>query len=126
MAKIMLVDDDQITQSVLVRILERNGHDVVVAQTGKEATERAKDVLPALIVMDMNMPEMDGLEATRLIKRDDKTKHIPVLLLSIHSMPSYLIKASTIDESCNDYDTKPIDVGRFMSKVNTLLTPVVS
>lgn len=67
------------------------------------------------------MPEMDGLEATRLIKKNPITAHIPVITLSAHAMPSYVAKAKAFDGSCDDYDTKPIDLNRLLGKIEALL-----
>lgn len=121
MTKILLVDDDEMNRDMLSRRLIRKDYTVVFAVNGQEGVEKATSELPDLILMDMNMPEMDGLEATRLIKKNPITAHIPVITLSAHAMPSYVAKAKAFDGGCDDYDTKPIDLNRLLGKIEALL-----
>lgn len=121
MTKILLVEDDEMSRDMLVRRLERKKYTVSIALNGEEAVMKAIAESPDLILMDMNMPEMDGLEATRLIKRNPTTAHIPVITLSAHAMPSYVAKAKVFDGGCDDYDTKPVDIDRLTGKIEALL-----
>jgi len=121
MAKILLVEDDEINRDMLSRRLTRKSYTVVFAFDGKEGVEKSISELPDLILMDMNMPEMDGLEATRLIKKNPITAHIPIITLSAHAMPSYVAKAKVFDGGCDDYDTKPVDIDRLIGKIEALL-----
>jgi two-component system, cell cycle response regulator DivK len=121
MAKILLVEDDEMNRDMLSRRLERKNYTVTLALNGQEAVEKAQAELPDLILMDMNMPEMDGLEATRLIKKNPATAHIPVLVVSAHAMPSYVAKAKASEGGCDDYDTKPVDIERLTAKIEALL-----
>ena len=122
MSKILLVEDDEMNRDMLSRRLIRKGYTVVFALNGQEGIEKATSELPDLILMDMNMPEMDGLEATRLIKKNPTTSHIPVITLSAHAMPSYVAKAKAFDGGCDDYDTKPVDLDRLLGKIEALIS----
>jgi CheY-like chemotaxis protein len=122
MSKILLVEDEEMNRDMLSRRLMRKNYTVVLAVNGVESVEKAEAELPDLILMDMNMPEMDGLEATRLIKKNPATAHIPVLILSAHAMPSYVAKANQFAGGCDDYDTKPVDIDRLIGKIEALLT----
>jgi twitching motility two-component system response regulator PilH len=80
--KVLIVDDTQADRSSLERIVSDAGHQVVLAMSGAQAIERAKRDKPDLILMDVNMPEIDGFAATRMLKADDETKHIPIVFVS--------------------------------------------
>ncbi len=121
MKKILLVEDDEMSRDMLSRRLVRKNYSVIFALNGQEAIDQASAELPDLILMDMNMPEMDGLEATRLIKKNPTTSHIPVITLSAHAMPSYVAKAKAFEGCCDDYDTKPVDLDRLIGKIEALL-----
>jgi CheY-like chemotaxis protein len=116
MAKILLVEDDEMNWDMLSRRLQRQGHDVVVALDGEQAVEMARSELPALILMDISLPVMDGWEATRRIKAFPETQTIPIIALTAHALPEDREKA--LEAGCNDYDTKPIDFKRLMDKID--------
>src|SRR5215211_2224158 len=86
MAKILLVEDNEMNRDMLTRRLERRGHEVLVAVDGAQGLALAQDQLPGLILMDMSLPVMDGWEATRQIKADPATSSIPVIALTAHAM----------------------------------------
>ena len=121
MAKILLVEDDETNRDMLSRRLIRKNYAVVMAVNGTEGVRMAKSERPDIILMDMNMPEMDGLEATRLIKHNPLTAHIPIIILSAHAMPSYVAKAKISEGGCDDYDTKPVDIERLVGKIEAVL-----
>lgn len=116
MAKILLVEDDEMNWDMLSRRLQRQGHDVVLAFDGEQAVEMARSELPALILMDISLPVMDGWEATRRIKAYPETQAIPIIALTAHALPEDREKA--LEAGCNDYDTKPIDFKRLMDKID--------
>lgn len=119
MSKILLVEDNEMNRDMLARRLQRTGFEVVVAVNGQEAIELASSEMPALILMDLSLPVLDGWEATRRIKADPKTASIPVIALTAHAI------ASDRDEAlacgCDDFDTKPIDMKRLLDKINAFL-----
>lgn len=122
MAKILLLEDNEINRDMLTRRLKRKGYDVVVGHDGSEALPKALAESPDLILMDMSMPVMDGWEATCALKRNTQVKNIPVIALTAHAMAGDEEKAMAA--GCDDYDTKPIDFSRLTSKIEALLPTV--
>lgn len=119
MAKILLVEDNEMNRDMLSRRLERKGFQVVIAIDGGEGVAKAKSEKPDLILMDLSLPVMDGLQATAQIKADPETRPIPVLALTAHAMADDRAKA--LAAGCEDYDTKPIELPRLLEKIEKLL-----
>ena len=119
MTKVLLVEDNEMNRDMLSRRLERKGFDVVFALDGQAAVELAGSETPDVILMDMSLPVMDGWEATRRIKADDKLKSIPIIALTAHAMSGDREKA--LEVGCEEYDTKPVDFPRLVEKINKLL-----
>jgi two-component system cell cycle response regulator DivK len=119
MAKILLVEDNEMNRDMLSRRLIRNGHEVSLAIDGQQGADMAMSQLPDLILMDMSLPVIDGWEATRRIKANDATRKIPVIALTAHAMAGDREKA--IEVGCDDYDTKPVEISRLLGKIASLL-----
>ena len=119
MAKILLVEDNEMNRDMLSRRLQRRGHDLVVAGDGAAGVAKARSEAPDLILMDMSLPVLDGWEATRQIKADPATGDIPIIALTAHAMSADREKA--LAAGCDDYDTKPIEFPRLIGKVDALL-----
>ena len=119
MKRILLVEDHEMNRDMLSRRLRRKGFEVIEAQDGMEGIEMAKGHLPHLILMDMSLPVLDGWEATRRLKDDSSTAHIPVIGLSAHAMSGDRQKG--LSAGCDDYDTKPIDFKRLLGKINAMI-----
>jgi two-component system, cell cycle response regulator DivK len=119
MAKILLVEDNEMNRDMLSRRLERKGFQVVMAADGQQGVDLAMSEGPDLILMDMDVPIVDGWEATRRVKADASTRGIPVIALTAHAMVGDRDKAMAA--GCDDYDTKPIDFPRLLGKIQTLL-----
>lgn len=119
MPKILLVEDNEMNRDMLSRRLERRGYEVVLAVDGPSGVEMAQTQAPDLVLMDMSLPVLDGWEATRRLKADDATKHIPIIALTAHAMSSDRDKA--LDAGCDDYDTKPVELPRLLMKIEALL-----
>ena len=119
MSLILLVEDNEMNRDMLSRRLKRKGFELVFAEDGVVAVENAKQHMPALILMDVSLPEMDGLEATKLIKRDPATANIPIIALTAHAMDGD--RERCLAAGCNDYDTKPIELSRLLEKMKALL-----
>ena len=118
MTKILLVEDNEDNRDMLSRRLERKDFTVSLAVDGQDGVDKAKLDLPDLILMDMSLPVMDGWEATKILKADSETAHIPVIALTAHAMSSDREKA--IEAGCDDYDTKPVDLQRLLDKITKL------
>jgi two-component system, cell cycle response regulator DivK len=119
MPKILYVEDNEDNIYMLVRRLERQGFEVVVARDGEQGVALARSEHPDLIVMDLNMPVLDGWQATRQLKSAPETEAIPVIALSAHAMSGDRERA--LEAGCDDYDTKPVRIDSLMAKIRTLL-----
>jgi CheY-like chemotaxis protein len=119
MARILLVEDNEMNRDMLSRRLVRRGYEVVIAVDGEQGVAMARSEAPALILMDMSLPGLDGWEATRRIKAAPETKRIPVIALTAHAMSGDREKA--IAAGCDDFDTKPVDLDRLLAKIEALL-----
>ncbi len=119
MAKILYVEDNEDNVYMLTRRLRRNGHEVIVAADGEQSLAMARAEAPALILMDLSLPGMDGWEATRRLKATPETRDIPIIALSAHVMTGDKEKA--LAAGCDDYDTKPVDLPRLLEKMAALL-----
>jgi CheY-like chemotaxis protein len=119
MAKILLVEDNEMNRDMLSRRLERRGYQVVCAPDGEQAIALARSEAPALILMDMSLPVLDGWEATRRLKADNATKAIPIIALTAHAMDTDAARAREC--GCDDFDTKPVELPRLLEKIQRLL-----
>jgi two-component system, cell cycle response regulator DivK len=117
--KILLVEDNEMNRDMLSRRLERRGYEVVIAVDGAEGVDKAGTEAPALILMDMSLPVVDGWDATRRIKAAPATRAIPVIALTAHAMSGDREKA--VEAGCDDFDTKPVDLARLLGKIEALL-----
>jgi CheY-like chemotaxis protein len=119
MPRILLVEDNEMNRDMLSRRLQRRGYDVVMAMDGEAAITMAASEQPDLILMDLDLPILDGWEATCRLKREPETSSIPVIALTSHVMISERDKA--IEAGCDDYEAKPIEFERLLRKVQVLL-----
>lgn len=119
MAKILLVEDNEINRDMLTRRLQRQGFEIVCAVDGAEGVAMAKSEMPALILMDVALGAMDGWEATLLIKADPATSHIPIIALTAHALASDRVRS--VEVGCSDFDTKPVDLQRLLGKIRMWL-----
>jgi len=119
MPKILLVEDNELNRDMLSRRLERKGYSVVMAVDGQQGVDLAASEMPDLILMDMSLPVLDGWEATRRIKADERTQKIPLIALTAHAMEGDEQKAK--EAGCDDYDTKPVELPRLLGKIEKRL-----
>jgi len=115
MPRILLVEDDEMSRDMLSRRLARKGFEVVIAADGEQGVAHACSAAPDLILMDLNLPILDGWEAARKLKAIPETRAIPIIALSSHAMEGDRAKA--LAAGCDDYDTKPVEFSRLMEKI---------
>ena len=119
MHKILLVEDNEVNREMLTRRLQRRGFHVCCACDGASGVAMALSEMPHLILMDVALGEMDGWEATQLIKDNPATAAIPIIALTAHALASDRAKAAEV--GCSDFDTKPVDMERLLGKIRVLL-----
>ena len=119
MAKILLVEDHQEIWDFLSRRLKRRGYDVVVAQDGQEGLDKTRSEGPDLLLLDMNLPVMDGWSVAQTLKADVATKGIPIIALTAHAMSGDRDKA--IEAGCDDYHAKPVDFSQLVDQIEKAL-----
>jgi CheY-like chemotaxis protein len=116
---ILVVEDDEMNMDMITQRLRVRGYRILKASNGLLGISLAREESPHLILMDIKLPGIDGWEATRRLKVDPATSHIPVVALTAHAMISDREKAS--QAGCDEYETKPVDFRRLLSKIETLL-----
>jgi two-component system cell cycle response regulator DivK len=119
MVKILLVEDSEQIWDFLSRRLQRKGHEVVLAHDGEQGVNSAKATAPDIVLLDMNLPVMDGWTAARALKADSQTQRIPIVALTAHAMAGDREKA--IQAGCDDYHPKPIDFARLLEQIDALV-----
>jgi len=119
LSKILLVEDNEMNRDMLTRRLQRRGYEVVIALDGAQGLVMAQSESPALILMDISLPVLDGWEATRRLKMAPETKSIPVIALTAHAMSGD--RERCIEAGCDDFDTKPVEIARLVGKIEALL-----
>jgi CheY-like chemotaxis protein len=119
MTKVLYVEDNEDNVYVLKSRLTRKGYTVLVAADGAQGVLMAAAELPEIILMDLSLPVLDGWEATRRIKAEPKTRHIPIIALTAHAMTGDKEKA--LAAGCDDFDTKPIEIERLIGKITALI-----
>ena len=117
--KILLVEDNEMNRDMLSRRLAKRGFEVVLAVDGREGIARACEERPALILLDMSLPDIDGWEAARQLKARADTRHIPILALTAHAMPGDEERA--LEVGCDGYGTKPVDLDLLLEKMHALV-----
>jgi CheY-like chemotaxis protein len=120
MAKILLVEDSEQIWDFLARRLERRGHSVILAHDGEQGLENARASLPDVILLDMNLPVMDGWTAARALKGEGATRQIPIIALTAHAMAGDRDKA--LQAGCDDYHPKPIDFAKLLAQIDVVTT----
>lgn len=116
---ILVADDEPINRSLIQRRLEREGYRVHTAENGLVAVALARETLPDLVILDVMMPEMDGLEACRLIKEDEATHDLPVIFLSARDETEMKVNGLTL--GANDYISKPFKAEELLARVSVAI-----
>src|SRR5262245_3226745 len=116
---VLIVDDVQDNRTIYVLFLKFSGFRIAEAENGQEALQKATTLLPDVIVMDLSLPVMDGWEATRRLKRDPRTRAIPVVVLTGHALPEYAQAAR--EAGCDLVITKPCLPDQLMDALRRIL-----
>ncbi|HEX8144969.1 MAG TPA: response regulator [Pyrinomonadaceae bacterium] len=116
---IMVVEDFEDNRFMMRRLLEMSGYHVLEAVNGQEAVEIARRERPSLILMDLSLPLLDGLAATRRIRQEASLRDVPIVAVSAHDTADF--HADALAAGCNDYVTKPIDFDQLEALLEKLL-----
>jgi len=119
MPRLLIVEDNEMNRDMLSRRLIKRGYEVDMAVDGEQGLALARSNPPALILMDMSLPGLDGWEATRQLKTMPETRAVPVIALTAHAMAGDREKA--LAAGCDDFDTKPVDLPRLLAKIEALV-----
>jgi len=120
MARLLLVEDHEEIWDFLSRRLRRKGHDVSLAFDGREGLEKVRAERPELVLMDVNLPVLDGYSAVRELRQDPSFADVPVIALTAHAMAGDRDKA--IEAGCTDYHPKPIDFSLLLKQIDAALS----
>ncbi|WP_052050720.1 response regulator [Leptolyngbya sp. KIOST-1] len=119
MAKLLLVEDNDVNRDMLSRRLMRKGYEVAIAIDGAEGVAKALSERPDLVIMDIDLPVIDGYEATRQIKANPQIQNIPIIALTAHAMAGD--REQALAAGCDEYETKPVNLPQLLDKVEQLL-----
>tara|TARA_R110000823_G_scaffold115436_2_gene238082 strand:- start:18374 stop:18748 length:375 start_codon:yes stop_codon:yes gene_type:complete len=116
--RVLVVEDNEMNRDMLVRRLSRAGLDVIVAADGQQALKLMLSEQPSIVLMDMNLPVLDGWTASRRAKADPRISHIPIIALTAHAMAAD--REDALGAGCDDFATKPVDFPGLLIKINKL------
>ncbi len=122
--RVLLVEDHEEIWDFLSRRLKRRGFDVTVATDGQAGVDRARADLPDIVLLDMNLPVLDGWSAARLLKAEPATAGIPIIALTAHAMAGDREKA--VAAGCDDYHPKPVDFSKLLQQIEALAPGAVA
>ena len=119
MAKLLLAEDDEFSRDMLTRRLERSGYEILAVADGREALRCARLHRPDLILMDLDMPVMDGRAAIRHLRTDPRTFRIPIIVLTAHTSSAEVADAATA--GCQAFEAKPLVLRRLLERITEVL-----
>ena len=117
--RILVVEDDRLSFIVLRQLLTAQGYEILQTSQGWDGINRARSEQPDLIVMDIRLPDISGLDATLLLKQSDQTRNIPIIAVTALVTPED--RANALDSGCDAYITKPVNIGSFLRTVELFL-----
>lgn len=120
MSRILIIEDNEMNRDMLKRRLVRKGFDVLLAVDGEEGIKVATEQLPDLILMDIRLPDMNGWDATRILKAANDTAAIPIIALTANATEED--RKRSLEAGCDDFDTKPVRLPILLEKIEQLLT----
>jgi two-component system, cell cycle response regulator DivK len=118
--RILVVEDDRLSLILLRQLLTAQGYETLHSSEGWDGINRARNEQPDLIVMDINLPDISGLDATLLLKKDDQTKNIPIIAVTAFVTPAD--KANAFSSGCDAYIAKPVNMSDLLGTVETFLS----
>ncbi len=116
MARILIVDDSPSQLFGMQKIIEKMGHEVLSANNGNEGVQTAKEQIPDLILMDVVMPDLNGFQATRKISREERTSHIPIIMVTTKNLQTD--KVWGMRQGAKDYLVKPVSEKALIKSIN--------
>lgn len=117
--KILYIEDNFDNMTLVKRVLEIEGYEVIEAETGAEGLAKAKENLPDMIITDINLPDIDGYQVTNALKENEVTAHIPVIAMTANVMKKD--RESVFEAGCDGYISKPIDIDELPQQVENFL-----
>ncbi len=117
--KVLIVEDNELNQKLFIDLLEANGYVTIQTRDGKEALELAKNEKPDLILMDIQLPNISGIEVVQLIKKEPKIKHIPIIAVTAFAMQND--EEQILAAGCEGYLPKPISIEPFVETIQKYL-----
>lgn len=117
---VLVIEDNPVNMKLVRTVLQIGGHQVIEAMDAETGIQMTNELMPDLILMDIQLPGMDGLEATRVLKKSDDTRHIPVVALTSYAMHGDEKKAQ--EAGCDGYICKPIDTRTFLGVLEKFLS----
>lgn len=120
--QILVIEDNQINMKFISEVLGIAGYSILEANNAQVGIDMAREYQPPLIIMDIQLPGMDGIEATKILKGDEKTSHIKILATTAHAMESE--KQKILSSGCDDYISKPLDYKEFIARVHEFMANV--
>ena len=121
MPKILLIEDHEEIWDFLSRRLKRRGYDIVLAHDGQDGLDKVRSERPDVVLLDMNLPVMDGWTVAETLKGDAQTSAIPLIALTAHALSGDRDKA--LKAGCDDYHPKPVDFSKLLSQIDSALGP---
>lgn len=119
MSRILIVEDNEFNRDMLSRRLLRKGFEVLIAEDGNSGMQLARTARPDIILMDVSLPDIDGLEVTRQLKADDKTRTIPIIVITAHAMVGD--RQQSLEAGADDYHMKPVELAMLLTQIQNLL-----
>lgn len=119
MSKILIVEDNEFNRDMLSRRLMRRGYEVLIAEDGNRGIQAARTVKPDIILMDVSLPDIDGLELTRQLKADELTRRIPIIVITAHAMVGD--RQQSLAAGADDYHMKPVELATLLTQIESLL-----
>jgi two-component system cell cycle response regulator DivK len=117
--RILIVEDNQLSLTLFKQLLKAHGYQILETSEGLQAIDLARDEHPDLILMDIGLPDISGLDVTRLLKQDDQTKTIPIIAVTALATPEY--EREGLESGCDAYITKPITIDNLLKRIELIL-----